>query len=311
MLARRFIDDEAQEDDGLVDSNDEESNDEKVMKGHTKRSSSSFENHGNTSKKKKKAIEVTPEKQKLSISHEEEEEDGYGNNDTHLFSLMAPAGTPANNPSTATAYYDKFTAEVYGEYLDGALLAMYVHYKNSSEGAFTMQAVIGYRQHLEFFIQHDIRFISTIAEEKGSNTPKPNQRDGFPTNVFIIPMKGLHDKIGTKEGLVCLLKEMADYLKNWSYSRIKGLHPQGTMNDGGTKYTNYVLGPVPNQTCTPRHKLGDMIIEQDAIGIVESLYNQISGPRMYSTHRLVVEKYFSPPYSMALHERLGFPLSET
>jgi hypothetical protein len=69
---------------------------------------------------------------------------------------------------------------------------MYVRYKNSSEGAFTMQAVIVYRQHLEFFIQRDIRFISALAEERGSNVPKPNERDGVPTNVFIIPMKGPH-----------------------------------------------------------------------------------------------------------------------
>jgi hypothetical protein len=82
------------------------------MKGHTKRSSSSFENHGNTTKEKTKAITVTPEKGKLSIPHKDKEEDQYGNNDAELSSLMAAAGTPAKNSSTATAYYDKFTAKV-------------------------------------------------------------------------------------------------------------------------------------------------------------------------------------------------------
>jgi len=299
MSAKRYIDDEAEEDDNLVDnsSNEEETTERQYVKSNR------------TLKKKTKAVKVSPEKRQKNQHCGLDDDD----DDDEMFSLMDVCSKESPTNIKTVSYRDKYTNEIYSEYFDGALLAMHVRHKNSSDGAFVMQAVVGYRKNVEVFTKNQVKFLSTLAENKGSNIPKSNQRDTYPTHVFIVPITSRDDKVKTKEGLLHLLQEMMKYLNEWNYRTANGLYlreENPSYNQGIGKYNNYIIGPAHNETHNPRRKLGDVILEDDAIDIVQTLYSRVSGPRMYDTHKTLLEKYFSPPYSVSLHEKLGFPLGE-
>ena len=174
------------------------------------------------------------------------------------------------------------------EEVQGMMGVVWSTARNSDDGSFIMQGVVGSSRGLPFFKTAGYQFASKLPISVSSNIEKKNQNDEYDTNVLIVCFGKSPYGLPNHQGIVQLLRDTADWLHSHTYSKVNQLQRQENR-------TSYVVNPnMCIETKTPMRKLDAVVLLAEAISIVKNKFGYLIGtPQMNS----IIKTYFTEPIS--------------